>query len=840
MCRRFLLALLLTVGACQSNQRTMLLVQVDSNLPVPRELNKVELAITVNGNTKYWPYSLTSDYKLPLHVGVVEASDGAGDITVVATGYLDPNSTPIVSETAIVGFVEGNSMELKLYLASECIAKACDPNKTCTIGGNCREKVRKPTDLTPFVSTVSGGSGGSSAVGGNSSSGGTSVAGGASGSGGLGGGRDAGVIYFPDGAAVPDAPGAASLSIDKPSVDFGTVVVGATSVEQTVTITNSGAQAVAISPTITGSVMFSITDTCASVPAMGNCSISMVFTPEATGKVSGVLSISGTLAVSLSGTGVPQSSFTVAGVNLGDKVATNASIPGAVTVTATVGVTDLSCSVSGVDLMPDPVNVCPAVLAAGASCTVGFTFKATSPGLKSDSVACDAAGETKTGMVTATVLDPAKLAIVPPTGSFQTQSGTQSRAVTFGVANSGGLSTGQISVTITGSNPDQFAITVPGCLAPLAGAGSCSLQVVCNPTSAGTKTATLNVADTSGAAATVTAALTCTSVGPATLTITGTASLGSVVIGSTGTPQTFTVRNTGSTASGPLTVTISDNQFVVTADGCKGMSLDAGASCTFAVSLKPVSPGVLNASLNVTAPSATPGSIQLSGVALAPGALTVTPSSYDFLSISVNMVSSDVSFTVTNTGGAATGTLAVSAPGNGFVLSGNACFGVLAPAKTCVFAVHFAPTVAGNATATVTVGDGTASISVMLHGTGVGAPTLTISPSPATFPSTVIGQTNGSYPGIPIPLGTTFTVTNSASSPGDTGKLKFGFTGAAYGDFAVASNGCTVSLSPGLSCTVVVNFTPTAAGDRAAVLLVDSANSGSATASLDGLGLSVI
>jgi hypothetical protein len=83
-------------------------------------------------------------------------------------------------------------------------------------------------------------------------------------------------------------------------------------------------------------------------------------------------------------------------------------------------------------------------------------------------------------------------------------------------------------------------------------------------------------------------------------------------------------------------------------------------------------------------------------------------------------------------------------------------------------------------------------------------------------------------------------VTNSSSSPSDTGALAFAFTFAAAGDFAVASTNCLATLYPGSSCTVVVNFTPTAAGDRAGVLQVTGVNGGSAGASLDGLGLPFI
>jgi hypothetical protein len=409
------------------------------------------------------------------------------------------------------------------------------------------------------------------------------------------------------------------LSIDKVSATFGSVTVGTTSAPQVVTVTNSGSKSVAIVPTTTGSGSFGITDTCALVPAAGSCGISLVFQPTAVGKVSAVLSISSTLAVSLSGSGVAQGSFSMTGVDLGNKVTTNASVPGSVTVTVTGSVTDLACSVSGLDLTADPSKICPATLDAGTSCAVGFTFKATTPGSKSDAVVCSVAGITRTAIVTATVLDPAKLAITPPAASFQTQIGTQSPPVAFGVANTGGQATGQISAMLAGANADQFAITVPGCLAPLAGFTGCSLQVVCKPTSVGTKSATLNVADASGAATSVSAALTCVSIGPATLTVTGTAKLGSGVIGSTGTPQTFTVKNSGAAASGTLTAMISDPQFVKGSDTCTGASLDAGASCTVVVSLHPTSAGSLNAILVVMASSGNPGFIQLSGIGLTTG-----------------------------------------------------------------------------------------------------------------------------------------------------------------------------------------------------------------------------
>jgi len=56
--RRFLfgLAALLAVGGCSGKQRTMLVVEIDSNLVVPDELDKVDVAITANGTTPVTPF----------------------------------------------------------------------------------------------------------------------------------------------------------------------------------------------------------------------------------------------------------------------------------------------------------------------------------------------------------------------------------------------------------------------------------------------------------------------------------------------------------------------------------------------------------------------------------------------------------------------------------------------------------------------------------------------------------------------------------------------------------------------------------------------------------------
>lgn len=141
---------LVSVSACREKHRTALVVEVDSNLAVPGELDKVDVAVTANGNTQHMPYSLVNGSTLPLRTALVEVADTTGSIDIVATGSL--NGNPVVHTEAVVGFVEKDSRLLKLFLAAECRGDPCAafPTKTCTAGGTCAEKAQPPTALAPF------------------------------------------------------------------------------------------------------------------------------------------------------------------------------------------------------------------------------------------------------------------------------------------------------------------------------------------------------------------------------------------------------------------------------------------------------------------------------------------------------------------------------------------------------------------------------------------------------------------------------------------------------------------------------------------------------------------
>ena len=84
------------------------------------------------------------------------------------------------------------------------------------------------------------------------------------------------------------------------------------------------------------------------------------------------------------------------------------------------------------------------------------------------------------------------------------------------------------------------------------------------------------------------------------------AAFGYVLLGSTSTPMTFTVSNTGSCSSAPLVVVLGGRdaaQFRIApgSDRCAGAVLTPGATCTLDVVLAPVVVGSFSATLGVTA-----------------------------------------------------------------------------------------------------------------------------------------------------------------------------------------------------------------------------------------------
>jgi hypothetical protein len=184
-----------------------------------------------------------------------------------------------------------------------------------------------------------------------------------------------------------------------------------------------------------------------------------------------------------------------------------------------------------------------------------------------------------------------------------------------------------------------------------------------------------------------------------------------------------------------------------------------------------------------------------------------TNGTFDYGNVNVGQTASQ-EFTLTNSGGSATGMLSISLmDSEAFAITSDACTGTaLGPRKSCTVTVEYAPTMAGSKNATLTARgrrSATDPASITLTGTGVaaGAPDLTLSPG------TYIGGTtpkNYDYANGFGNWSTTFTVTNNGTGTSETLQL----AGCCNPQFTLSNDTCTgASLAPNGSCTFDLTFT---------------------------------
>jgi hypothetical protein len=173
--------------------------------------------------------------------------------------------------------------------------------------------------------------------------------------------------------------------------------------------------------------------------------------------------------------------------------------------------------------------------------------------------------------------------------------------------------------------------------------------------------------------------------------------------------------------------------------------------------------------------------------------------------------------------------LAGADPGS-FTLSDDPCDGkVLAAGAACTVKVRFTPERTGTLGASLNFADdahndGYQNVALTGSGTAVGAPGATVTPAALGFGTVVAGS----------PKSLSVTVANSGDAELVVGKPTV--TGAAAADYAVAATTCD-KVAPGASCTVTVQFAPTATGARAATLEIPHNAAGANTSvALTGTG----
>lgn len=423
--------------------------------------------------------------------------------------------------------------------------------------------------------------------------------------------------------SLTNTSGTPAVTLSTSSLNFGSVIVTATSATKTVKLSNSGTSSLALGG-IVPSGNYEETNKCPKSLAPGaSCTITVTFTPSVTGTVAGVLTITD------SATNSPQIvSLTGVGVNV------VSVLPSTLTFgTLTVGVTSSSQTLTITNNSTSPVSLsvaasvgfasvgngsvpCGVTLAAKASCTVGITFTPSQNGSINGALAVSGASfstqlATLTGSGTGGLAP--LLTFSPSSTTFPNQeTGVTSASRTVTVTNSGTASVNVLSLTASA----DFAVVGSGskpCGGTLAAKGKCTMSVKFTPSAPGAIKGSVAVANRS-------------SVNPLVFDLTGT---GVLPVTLKPTSLTFATQK-GGTTSAAQTVTLTNNQpvalslvsliasgdYTVSSEGTApcGTSVAAKGACTFQVTFTPSNSGTMNGAVTVTNnASGSPQVVKLSG-----------------------------------------------------------------------------------------------------------------------------------------------------------------------------------------------------------------------------------
>jgi len=637
------------------------------------------------------------------------------------------------------------------------------------------------------------------------------------------------------------------------SISFGSINVGSSSSQQSVTVTNSGTAALSIASIAVGGAnanQFAFTNTCGSSLAVGSsCSIQGYFEPTSAGPMAAAITLTDSASdspqtIALSGTGVSASqslSFSATSIPFGPTTVGTWSPLQLVTMTNN-GATTITISgiaVTGANASQFVfANDCGTSLAAGASCTIHGHFQPTSTGPLTAAVTItDSAPAspqsialTGTGVASSTPVTLAPTSIAFGGTTVGTWSGLQAVSMT----NTGTAALSISSIAVTGANASQF-VFANTCGTSLAVGASCSIHGHFQPTSTGALSAAITITD-SAANSPQSIPLTGTGLAsstPVTLSPTSIA-FGATTVGTWSSLQAVTMTNSGSAALTITSIAVTGanaSQFVF-ANTC-GTSLAVGASCSIHGHFQPTSTGALSAAITITdSATGSPQSIALTGTGVASSTpVTLAPTSIAFGGTTVDTWSGLQAVTMTNTGSAALSITSIAVTGanaSQFIFA-NTCGTSLAVGASCSIHGHFQPTSTGALSAAITITDSATNSpqSIPLTGTGLASSTpVTLSPTSIAFGGTTVDTWSNLQ---------AVTMTNTGTAA--LSITSIAVTGANASQFVFA-NTCGTSLAVGASCSIHGHFQPTSTGAlSAAITITDSATGSPQSIALTGTGL---
>jgi hypothetical protein len=548
-------------------------------------------------------------------------------------------------------------------------------------------------------------------------------------------GAKTGVLTVSNSSARPTATAALSgtaivpqtgISLAPTALVFPGQSLNTTSAAQTVTISNTGLGSLALTGfSVTGP--FTEQTTCpSSLGPAGTCTVSVFFTPTATGSATGTLTVANSSSqpaatVALSGTGAAAAATSL--IPTPASLAFSAQTVGTTSAASTVVIanpTDAALAITGVTISGPfaQKNNCPGSLAANTSCKIQVTFTPTATG-------------NFTGLLTVSSTTSSAGASVPLSG---TASSSQQGVLHFSVASiafgSQVVGTRSVShvVTMTNEGTGQlnlWSISVTSgfaqtnnCGTGLAAGTSCTVNVYFTPSSGGAVTGQLQVSNDSGTPQAV-VNLSGTGTVPTAILAPYSLSFPSQMVNTQSGPQSLLLANSG---NGALTVTSVTTTGPFLAQSNCGTTVPAGGNCIIAVIFNPGAPGAQSGTLIITDNNAGyPASqtVQLSGTATADQpAYRISPGGLLFLPQAVGTASPSQNIVILNNQTVPLPVSSISINGLDFTQTNN-CAGSIAAGSTCQVTVTFTPTTTGTrlGTANLSVGSGS-GFAVQLTGVG--------------------------------------------------------------------------------------------------------------------------
>jgi len=267
------------------------------------------------------------------------------------------------------------------------------------------------------------------------------------------------------------------------SLTFSAEPLGVSSAAQAETLTNTGNTAMNVSAVQTTGDFAQANNCPGTLAPSSSCTISVTFTPTASGARTGTLTIGDNAlgspqSVNLSGTGsiaaAPVAAVSSASVSFGSQSLTTSSASQAVTLKNTG---NAALAVNTIQIAGDfaQVNNCPASLAANASCTIIVTFTPTASGTRSGTltISDNAQGSPQVVNLAGTGAD-FSLASAP--GGDTVQPGSTA-AYTLTVSHVGGSFASSVKLSCGGLPANTSCSWAPGAVSPGASTASSTLSI---------------------------------------------------------------------------------------------------------------------------------------------------------------------------------------------------------------------------------------------------------------------------------------------------------------------------------------------------------------------------